>query len=151
MVLRGAYCLCIAVDREVAVEVGALGRLVFAPGRYIYVGSALNGLEARILRHLNTGRGALRAVHWHVDYLLKEPAVSVEAVYTCVSNERMECVIAAAISRRGRPVKGFGCSDCRCESHLFKVEDCGFLLELGLELRPASIHPGMLGDVNLLI
>lgn len=125
-------------------EVGALGRQVFAPGRYIYVGSAMNGLEARIRRHLNTSRGVLRAVHWHIAYLLREPGVSVEAIYMCVSNERMECSIAAAVSHRGQPVKGFGCSDCHCESHLFKVEGCGFLSELGLELWPASdfVQPG---------
>jgi len=138
MVSRGAYCLCIAIGTEAAVEVGALGRIVFAPGRYIYVGSAMNGLEARIRRHLNTSRGAIRAVHWHIDYLLKEPGVSVEGVYTLTSDERMECSIAAAVSRRGQPVKGFGCSDCRCESHLFKVRGCGFLSNLGLKLRPAS-------------
>lgn len=144
MVSKGSYCLCISVDGEVAVEVGALGSHVFSPGRYIYVGSAMNGLEARISRHLNMSRGGLRAVHWHVDYLLREAGVRVEAVYTLSSEERAECSIAAAVSRRGRPVKGFGCSDCRCESHLFKVEGCGFLSVLGLEQRSTSdfFRPG---------
>ena len=132
MVSVGAYCLCIAVEREVAVEVGALGRHFFTPGIYIYVGSAMNGLEARVQRHLNTSRGVLKAAHWHIDYLLKEDGVSVEAVYTRPSNERIECVIASAVSQKSQPIKGFGCSDCRCESHLFKVEDCGFLSELGM-------------------
>jgi len=138
MVLRGAYCLCIVVERMIAVEVGALGRHMFAPGRYIYVGSAMNGLEARVRRHLKTSRGALRTTHWHIDYLLKEPEVRVEAVFTLDSDEPMECAIAAAISRKGQPVKGFGCSDCRCESHLFKVEGCAFLSELGLKPRPCD-------------
>ncbi|RLI07941.1 GIY-YIG nuclease family protein [Candidatus Bathyarchaeota archaeon] len=142
MVSRGAYCLCIAVEREVAVEVGALGRRVFAPGCYIYVGSAMNGLEARVRRHLNTSRGVFKAVHWHIDYLLKEAGVRVEAVYTRLSDERIECFIAAAVSRRGQPVKGFGCTDCRCESHLFQVEDCGFLTEFGLKLQPLSDFSG---------
>ncbi|MCW3991270.1 MAG: GIY-YIG nuclease family protein [Candidatus Bathyarchaeota archaeon] len=133
MISKGSYCLCIGVEREVAVEVGALGGLVFPPGRYIYVGSAMNGLGARISRHLNTSRGVPGAVHWHVDYLLKEEEVRIEAVYTLASEDRTECSVAAAVSKRGRPVKGFGCSDCRCESHLFRVEDFGFLLELGLE------------------
>jgi len=138
MVSRGAYCLCIAVEEKVTVEVGALGRHVFTPGRYIYVGSAMSGLEARIRRHLNTSRGSIGAVHWHIDYLLREPGVSIEAVYTRASDERIECAVAAAVSRRGSPFKGFGCSDCRCESHLFRVEDCGFLSDLGLRSRPAS-------------
>ena len=138
MVLRGVYCLCIVVERMVAVEVGALGRHVFAPGRYIYVGSAMNGLEARVRRHMNTSLGAPKAVHWHIDYLLKEPEVRVEAVFTRSSKERIECAIAAVVSRRGQPIKDFGCSDCRCESHLFKVEGCTFLSELGLKLHPPS-------------
>jgi len=123
MAYKGSYCLCISVDREVAVEVGALGRIVFPSGRYIYVGSAMSGLESR---------------QWHIDYLLREPSVRIEAVYARASSERSECAIASAVSKRGRPVKGFGCSDCRCGSHLFGVDDCRFLSELGLELWPAS-------------
>ncbi|MFQ6053962.1 MAG: DUF123 domain-containing protein [Candidatus Bathyarchaeia archaeon] len=138
MVSKGAYCLCITVEGEVAVEVGALGRHTFTPGRYIYVGSALSGLEARVRRHLNTSRGAPKAVRWHIDYLLREPAVRVDAVYTHVSDERVECEIAAEVARRGVPLRGFGCSDCRCESHLYKVEDCGFLSGLGLKRHPVS-------------
>jgi len=138
MVLRGVYCLCIVVERMVAVEVGALGRHVFAPGRYIYVGSAMNGLEARVRRHINTSRGISKAVQWHIDCLLREPEVRVEAVFTRFSEERMECAIAVAVSHRGQPIKEFGCSDCRCESHLFKVEGCTFLSEIGLNLRPPS-------------
>lgn len=138
MVSRGAYCLCIAVEREMAVEVGALGRRVFSPGKYIYVGSAMNGLESRVHRHLNTSRGVLRAVHWHIDYLLKEEGVWVETVYARPSDERVECVIASAVSQRGQPIKGFGCSDCRCESHLFKVEGSRFLSDLGFVQRSAS-------------
>ena len=70
--MRGAYCLCIIVKEEVIVEVGTLGRHIFTPGRYIYVGSAMNGLEARVQRHLYTSHGVLRSIHWHIDYLLKE-------------------------------------------------------------------------------
>lgn len=135
---KGTYCLCIIVERELAVEVGALGRLVFPPGRYIYVGSAMNGLEARISRHLNTSIGVPGAVHWHIDYLLKEKNVRIEAVYTIASEDRIECFVAAAVSKRGRMVRGFGCSDCRCESHLFRVDGFGFLLELGLEPWPVD-------------
>jgi len=138
MVSRGSYCLCIVVENKVAVEVGALGEHVFSPGRYIYAGSAMNGLEARIRRHLKTSHGSPGAVHWHIDYLLREPDARVEAVYTCASEERMECAIAAAVSRRGSAVKRFGCSDCRCESHLFKVENWTFLSEIGLKPYPIS-------------
>lgn len=132
MALRGAYCLCVYVKDEVDVEVGALGRLSFAPGLYIYVGSALNGLAARVTRHVNTSRGEHRAIHWHIDYLLKEPMVDVESVYTRLTDRKIECDLAGEVAQRGKPVKGFGCSDCRCVSHLFRVEDCDFLSYLGL-------------------
>lgn len=138
MVSKGSYCLCINVDREVAVEVGARGRIVFPSGRYIYVGSAMSGLESRVCRHLNTSRGDAGTIRWHIDYLLSEASVQIEAVYALASSERSECSIASAVSKRGRPVKGFGCSDCRCESHLFGVDDCCFLPELGLEQWPVS-------------
>ncbi len=138
MASRGSYCLGIIVERELSVNVGALGRLSFDPGRYVYVGSAMNGLEARVRRHLNTSRGVPKALHWHIDYLLREPEVRVEAVYTHATEERTECAIADAVSRRGQPLREFGCSDCRCESHLFKVDDWEFLSEVGMKSYPLS-------------
>jgi Uri superfamily endonuclease len=138
VVLRGAYCLCVSVEEEVGVEVGALGMLSFAPGRYVYVGSALNGLVARVLRHVNTSLGEHKAIHWHIDYLLKERGVHIESVYVRVTDRKIECELARAVSGRGKPVKGFGCSDCRCVSHLFKVDCCGFLSDFGLERRLIS-------------
>lgn len=116
-----------------AVEVGAIGINEFQPGCYIYVGSALSGLEARIRRHLNTSNGLPAAAHWHIDYLLREDCATIEAVYTLSSDKRVECSIASAISEKGIPVIGFGSSDCHCDSHLFKVKDYNLLSELGLE------------------
>ncbi|UCH57795.1 MAG: DUF123 domain-containing protein [Candidatus Bathyarchaeota archaeon] len=109
----------------------------FPRGHYVYVGSALNGLDARIRRHLDTSKGSYSAIHWHVDYLLKERAVNIEAVYIKLTEERMECALAESVSEKGIPVPGFGCSDCRCVSHLFRVEGCD-LARLELEERPLS-------------
>ena len=136
MVSRGAYCLCITVDDDIDVEVGALGMTVFPRGPYVYIGSALNGLEARILRHVETSRGLRKVTRWHVDYLLREPEVHIESVYIRITDERVECTLAREVSSRGEPVRGFGCNDCRCTSHLFRVRRFGFLPELGLERWP---------------
>lgn len=136
MVPKGAYCLCITVDEDIDVEVGALGVIHFPPGIYVYMGSALNGLEARILRHFNTSRGTHSVIRWHVDYLLREPEASLKSVYFRVTNERVECTLAREGSLRGKPVRGFGCSDCRCTSHLYRVEECDFLTELGFKKWP---------------
>ena len=138
MASRGAYCLCVYVKDEVNVEVGALGRLSFAPGRYIYVGSALNGLTARVTRHVNTSRGVHKAIRWHIDYLLKEPEVHIESVYTRLADRKIECDLAGEVAKTGEPVKGFGCSDCGCVSHLYSVEGCEFLSDLGLVRRAIS-------------
>ena len=133
MVLRGTYCLCISLRRGLELEIGALGMIGFDQGLYVYVGSALNGLEARVRRHIRTSRGDFKATHWHIDYLLREPEVEIGGVYVLLSDLRVECRIAEEIKKLGTSVKGFGCSDCRCESHLFRVDSCDVLSGLGLE------------------
>jgi Uri superfamily endonuclease len=143
MVLKGSYCLCIVIKNDVTLNIGALGMKNFSKGRYIYIGSAMKGIEARVRRHLNTSHGVYNAIHWHIDYLLKEPNVNIEAIYKRTSEERDECTIASAVSKNGWSVKGFGCSDCRCISHLFKVLSCNFLSELGLERHSSSDFHGM--------
>lgn len=138
MVSRGSYCLCIMVNKRIVVRVGALGEIAFKPGRFIYVGSALNGLYARIKRHINTSRGRYNAIHWHIDHLLRQPETSIERVYLKESPTKNECKIAGEIAKRGTPIKRFGCSDCRCMSHLYRVEGFDFLVKIGLEEKKIS-------------
>ncbi len=132
MVTKGAYCLCINVREEITVEVGALGSIAFPPGGYVYVGSALNSLEPRVERHLLTSTGDHDVTHWHIDYLLREPAATIQKVYVMETEEKLECSIAGKVAEHGHPVKGFGCSDCRCVSHLYRVGEFGFLEKMGM-------------------
>jgi len=132
MVTKGTYCLCINVREDVTVEVGALGSIAFPPGGYVYVGSALNSLEPRVERHLLTSTGDHDVTHWHIDYLLREPAATIQTVYVMETEEKLECRIAGKVAEHGHPVKGFGCSDCRCVSHLYRVEKFGFLEKMGM-------------------
>ncbi len=141
MVVKGVYCLCIEVGDDLRVEIGALGVIEFLKGRYIYVGSALNGIDSRVLRHINTSKGIYNAIHWHIDYLLREERVSVEAVYVRFSDEKIECEIARKVSYYGLGVEGFGCSDCRCNSHLFSVKSWNFLSDLNMEKWEAAETP----------
>ena len=127
MAQSGAYCLCIRVEGNLTIRIGALGELDFVDGFYVYVGSAMNGLKSRIKRHINTSRGIYRAIHWHLDYLLKEEGVSIQGVFTRLSDVKVECDIANSVSVYGEPVRNFGSSDCGCPSHLFRVEECSFL------------------------
>ncbi len=116
----GSYLLFIALDGPVRLKVGALGEQDFPAGTYIYCGSALNGLHARVARHLRPERKA----HWHVDHLLAQgQPVGALLVY---SEARLECRLAEKLSRLEgvrRHVPGFGASDCRCPGHLLLCEE----------------------------
>jgi Uri superfamily endonuclease len=121
-IVGDVYVLVIEVGENINVNVGALGNLNFEKGIYIYVGSAKKGLRKRVERHLRKSKRKF----WHIDYLLSDERVNVLKVFT-VQEPFDECGVAKIISERGVPVRGFGSSDCRCISHLFKVEDYQFL------------------------
>ena len=106
------YQLVIALDGEVMLQIGRLGRFRFPAGRYVYTGSAKRNLEARIARHLS----AEKRLHWHIDWLLQAPQAHIVEVHRstreeCALNRRVGGTIVAP---------GFGASDCRagCGSHL---------------------------------
>ena len=133
MPIAGTYCLCITNHETKPIKIGALGEHLFEEGKYIYIGSALNSLTPRLERHLKTSRGEHHVTHWHIDYLLREENVEINAIYIVESNERLECKVAEKVSQHGEPVNGFGCSDCRCTSHLYKVQGFDFLVKIGLK------------------
>lgn len=131
--MKGIYCLIVSVFHNKKIQVGALGIIEFPVGTYIYVGSALNGLDARINRHIRINSGGAKVKsHWHIDYLLREDGVGIDEVWVRETEKREECDLVKAVSRVGLSIRGFGCSDCRCVSHLFKVENIEFLKQLGL-------------------
>ena len=144
MILRGAYCLCISVSLDLEVGVGALGLLTFPRGRYVYVGSALNSLEPRITRHTRTSEGTHHVTHWHIDYLLREHAATLSHVFYAETDQKIECLLASSVAEHGEPVKSFGCSDCKCSSHLYKVDDWSFIEKMGLKkwVRGSPQLPG---------
>lgn len=117
--------LIIHVSNDAAIQVGALGKLIFEKGLYAYVGSAQGNLEQRVSRHLRKEKRKF----WHVDYLLDNDAAKVVAVFSKQADKTEECEVAKAIGERGEPVGGFGASDCSCKSHLFRVRDYYFLQE----------------------
>ena len=117
--------LIIQVDKKVDVNVGALGKLTFEKGFYAYVGSAQTNLEQRIKRHL----AKEKRLFWHIDYLLNDSAARIVKVLYKQADRTEECEIAKVIGERGESVDGFGCSDCSCKSHLFRIGDYRFLQE----------------------
>ncbi len=124
---RGTYALLVHVPYDLALSVGELGKVDFKQGYYAYIGSALGGLEGRVNRHL---RGE-KKIHWHIDHLL----IHARAVDVIVarSEERKECEVARGLAKDLPSVKGFGSSDCNCESHLFCSPDLHMLLRRVLE------------------
>jgi len=115
--MKGTYFLLIEVKKDIRPKIGSLGRIKFKKGVYVYVGSALNNLEKRIERHKKMSQG-IGVKHWHIDYLLSQPQVRLLDIYY-KEGGREECKTARQFASFAEGVKGFGCSDCRCESHLF--------------------------------
>jgi Uri superfamily endonuclease len=126
---KGVYVLVISVGKNISVNVGALGGVNFEKGLYAYVGSAQKNLEKRIERHLRRGKRKF----WHIDYLLDNDAVEVVKVFYKEARKTGECKIATKLCRMGVAATNFGCSDCKCASHLFRIRDCGFLRDFMLE------------------
>ena len=78
-------------------------------------------------RHLRVLQGIESTRRWHIDYLL--PQTDFLEVFITKTTLDLECRIASMIAERLRSVKGFGCSDCTCLSHLHYAEDLANMQE----------------------
>lgn len=131
--VKGSYALVIGLEREQRLAVGRLGSFDFPAGRYLYLGSGLNGLESRVRRHLR--RDGAKKRHWHIDYLTA--AAAVIEVWWAADGRRRECEWAGKAQEWGGGIvaPGFGASDCRCRAHLLYFGgDAAGLAELRDEL-----------------
>lgn len=123
MIRKGTYILIITLGADADIGVGSLGTLHFDAGTYCYVGSAMGGLDQRLSRHLSR----TKTVRWHIDRLtLAADGIS---AYESFPDYVPECRLADMAKDCGMiPVHpGFGCSDCRCSTHLFKTDDDSLL------------------------
>jgi Uri superfamily endonuclease len=113
MIRKGTYILILDMP-DAQVEVGALGILDIKKGSYCYVGSAMNGLDQRIARHLSKNK----KIHWHIDHLT---TVCGNAEAYEASEGISECGLCEIVRKNGgsEVFPGFGCSDCGCPTHLF--------------------------------
>lgn len=118
----GVYTLLLFVTQEVNITIGKLGQQKFPNGYYTYTGSALGKgepLKNRISRHLKKEK----RLFWHIDYLLENKNVSVKAIITAESKEKIECKVNRYLKNSSSAkilVNGFGASDCKnnCGGHL---------------------------------
>jgi len=129
--VKGVYVLAISVNRSLNVRVCARKEFSLEAGFYAYVGSAQKCLEKRLMRHF--GRTGKRRF-WHVDYLLAMDCVSVIEAFCKEAEKVEECRTAQSLSALGFPVVGFGCSDCKCKSHLFRFSSLSLLEDACLKL-----------------
>ena len=111
--MKGCYILIVELRDDSIISIGKIGKKSFKKGNYVYVGSALNGLEQRIERHLRINK----KLHWHIDYLLEH--ANILDVFYIKNIYKEECDVAKLFDENFISIKGFGCSDCKCESHLF--------------------------------
>lgn len=133
---RGTYLLFLNFNGDTELEIGSLGAVKICAGSYCYVGSAMGGLDQRLKRHLTREK----KIRWHIDRLTIA-ADSVEA-YESYPDFIPECDLARHVVEHGGvpSVKGFGCSDCRCETHLFRV-DQDVAKDIVLSLRLKLFRP----------
>jgi sugar fermentation stimulation protein A len=109
---RGSYLLLLENLQNRTLNIG---QRQFKAGFYVYVGSALQGLESRIRRHQSR-----RKKHfWHIDYITPEP-MNLRKVFPIRRKDKIEVSLARALAQlaEGR-IPGFGASDSRLDSHLF--------------------------------
>ncbi|MDP7529373.1 MAG: GIY-YIG nuclease family protein [Candidatus Marinimicrobia bacterium] len=118
----GTYLLILENRKKITLSVGALGEISFPKGYYIYVGSAFGpgGLRGRLRHHISP----VKQPRWHVDYLRPQMTLS-EIWYTNDIKKREHDWAKALSSMPGTsiPKRGFGSSDCRCETHLFHYNE----------------------------
>jgi Uri superfamily endonuclease len=116
----GTYALILQCKITDKIQIGRWKAIDIEPGYYVYVGSAFGpgGIKARVSRHCKK----TKPKRWHIDYLREY--VDLIEVWCSHAPERLEHQWAQIFQgmKGMTPVKGFGCSDCKCYSHLFWSE-----------------------------
>ncbi|WP_297508734.1 DUF123 domain-containing protein [Thermococcus sp.] len=132
--MKGSYFLVIRLKDGRTIRTKAR-EFPLKAGYYVYVGSAMNSLEKRVRRHFSKEK----KLHWHIDYLLKEAELL--RAYLIPSGERLEEKLSLEVSRFGEPVEGFGASDIKASTNLYRFEKepdwilVEILRRLGLEWK----------------
>jgi Uri superfamily endonuclease len=114
----GTYALVLGASAQSTITVGKIGKIKLHKGHYLYVGSAFGpgGVRARVKRHCCIRKPR----HWHIDYI--RPALKLSEVWYTYDPQKQEhrwADILMGIDDMQQPLKGFGASDCQCNSHLF--------------------------------
>ncbi len=109
------YILTLFLRRARRIKVGALGYITFEPGLYFYVGSGGVSPARRIARHARRRKRKF----WHIDFLSAHAGVVGALVLEASTS--LECTVARSLAEVFTIIPRFGCSDCTCASHLFRI------------------------------
>jgi Uri superfamily endonuclease len=141
----GTYVLVLRLHWECVIDVGSLGELKFAPGLWLYCGSANGpgGLAARVAHHASFSERP----RWHIDYL-RFAGSPVEVWYRTGAGNLEHSWAETLSGMEGIEAgpAGFGSSDCGCPAHLFHCGETDvfdrFAGLAGPVERAAAVRPG---------
>ncbi len=111
---RGTYMLVMEVVEEFSAETGALGTVNYKKGFYIYTGSAMKNLKARVKRH----QRKRKKKHWHMDYILPSHMKVVRSYMIRREDHLEEQIGSDLLSIADDCIDGFGSTDSSLRSHL---------------------------------
>ncbi len=157
----GSYILIIKLSEEIEIKFGRFKKgkpFLLKPGNYFYIGSALRKtLPSRLFRHTNRSNGKpahsiqieliqglievgiyskfpkikAKKLHWHIDYLLDNPNISVSQINIFFGDLNIEGKIGNYIQNLSVVEvisKGLGASDHSGNSHLLKILDVNWFV-----------------------
>jgi len=138
----GTYAVVLRSTAARQITIGKAGTLQTVAGYYLYVGSAhgSGGLRARVGRHLEGGS----AQRWHIDYL--RAVTTPIGVWLDTGANADEHRWAAALARlpgTTAPLRRFGASDCRCDSHLYFAHSPPDVADFKTQLENDGPKPGI--------
>jgi Uri superfamily endonuclease len=111
------YAVHLYLKEDQNIVIGKLGEFTFQNGKYIYIGSAKRAITSRLARHKMIDKKK----RWHLDYLRYHCEITRIITY---EDSDGECALAENLRKEfggTHPVRGFGSSDCKCNSHLIWV------------------------------
>ncbi len=114
--MKGIYLLLMNLSKDRKIKIGKRREELFKKGIYLYVGRSMRDVEKRIERHFKKRKKK----HWHIDYFVEYGEIK-KVIILPSENKKLECQIAEFLENLFIPIKNFGCSDCKCVSHLFKI------------------------------
>lgn len=119
--------MVIKLKEDTTIKIGGLGLIYFKKGMYYYVGSAMGNIGSstlinRVKRHVS--EPIKKKNHWHVDYFLQDNNAEISQIFIIPNNQKIECLISEEIQGISMDqIKKFGCSDCKCKSHLYLMNE----------------------------